>query len=152
MEASGTPTPSPAQPPASPPPPPPAGPADDERAGGGWRALAIVLMLALLFAGAVMAVAMIDIGDTRTCKIVNTEAREALEQGTAPPTDTECFEGSSTQKTASLVLGWPSAAFAAIAALVALMFAVTGRHGRLLLQLTGAAIALGAISILVGSV
>ena len=41
---------------------------------------------------------------------------------------------------------------AGIAALVALYFAATGRRGRLLLQLTAAAIVLGAVSILIGSV
>jgi len=41
---------------------------------------------------------------------------------------------------------------AGIAALVAVFFAATGRRGRLLLTLTGAAIVLGALSILVGSV
>ena len=38
------------------------------------------------------------------------------------------------------------------AALLALYFAATGRRGRLLLQLTGAAIVLGALSILIGSI
>ena len=50
------------------------------------------------------------------------------------------------------MLGWPSGVLAGIAALVALYFAATGRRGRLLLQLTGAAIVLGAVSILIGSV
>ena len=36
--------------------------------------------------------------------------------------------------------------------MVALFFAATGRHGRLLLQLTGAAIVLGVLSILIGSI
>ena len=41
---------------------------------------------------------------------------------------------------------------AGIAALVALYFAATGLRGRLLMQLTGAAIVLGVVSILVGSI
>lgn len=153
MEASGTPTPSPEPPPpASPPPPPSAATADEDRVSGGWRALAVILALALAFACAVMAIAMVDIGDTRTCDVVNEEFRDAAQSGETPPSDTECFEGSSGQKTVTLVLGWPSAALAGIATLVAFYFAATGASGRLLLQLTGAAIALGAISILVGSV
>ena len=50
------------------------------------------------------------------------------------------------------MLGWPSGVLAGIAALVALYFAATGLRGRLLLQLTGAAIVLGAVSILIGSI
>jgi hypothetical protein len=145
MEASGTPTP-PAEPPqASPPPPPPPPPAaDDDRASGGWRALGVVLALALAFACAVMVIAMLDIGDTPIQK----DCVTPLEGGTC----TEYFDGSSAQKTVTLVLGWPSGVIAGLAALLALAFAVTGRYGRLLLQLTGAAIVLGAASILIGSV
>lgn len=148
MEASGNPPP-PAQPPeASPPPPPPPGAAytaDDDKASGGWRALAVVLALALAFACAVMVIAMSDIGDTPTCD-------DVLSGKAALPTDGQCFDGSSGQKTATLVLGWPSGVLAGIAALVALLFAGSGRRGRLLLQLTAAAIVLGGLSILIGSV
>jgi hypothetical protein len=112
---------------------------------GGWRALAIVLALALAFASAVMVIAMLDIGETPTCADVRS-GEEPL------PEDRECFEGSSEQKGASLVLGWPSGVLAGVAAVLALVFAATGRYGRLLVQLTAAAIALGGISILVGSV
>jgi hypothetical protein len=145
MQASGTPTPPADQPQGSPPPPPPpAPPAADDRASGGWRALAIVLFLALAFACAVMVIAMADIGDTPTCD-------DILSGQAAIPADGECFDGSSGQKTAALVLGWPSGVLAGLAALVALIFAATGRRGSLLLQLTVAAIVLGAISILIGS-
>jgi hypothetical protein len=151
MEASGTPTPPPPgqEPQAStatpPPPPPPPAATDDEKAGGGWRALAVILALALLFATAVMAIAMADIGGTPTCEA-------AIEDPSLLDADRECFDGSSAQKTATLVLGWPSAVLAGIAALVAFYFVFTGRAGVLLLTLTGGAIALGAISILVGSI
>lgn len=143
MEASGTPTP-PAAGTATPPPPPPAA-AADEKASGGWRALAVVLALALAFASAVMVIAMGDIGGTPTCD-------DVLSGEAALPSDNECFDGSSTQKTISLVLGWPSGVLAGIAALVALYFAASGRQGRMLLQLTGAAIVLGGLSILIGSI
>lgn len=140
MEASGTPTPS-----AQPPPPPPPPPSDEDKATGGWRALGVVLFLALAFACAVMVIAMADIGETPTCD-------DVLSGEAALPADGECFDGSSTQKTISLVLGWPSGVLAGIAALLALFFAATGRQGRLVLQLTGAAVVLGGLSILIGSV
>ena len=144
MEASGTPTP-PTQPAAAPPPPPPTAAIDDDKASGGWRALGVVLALALAFACAVMVIAMADIGDTPTCD-------DVLSGEAALPSDNECFDGSSGQKTASLVLGWPSGVIAGIAALFALYFAATGRRGRLLLQMVGVAIVLGALSIGVGSI
>jgi len=143
MEASGSPTP-PAEGTTTPPPPPPP-PTTEERGGAGWRVLAVILALALAFACAVMVVAMVDIGDTPTCD-------DVLSGEAAVPSDGECFDGSSTQKTISLILGWPSAVLAGIAALMALFFTFTGRQGRLVLQLTGAAIVLGALSILIGSV
>ena len=146
MEASGNPPPSddPAARPATPPPPPPAPAAtDDGKAGGGWRALSVILFLALAFACAVMVIAMADIADT------------PIQEDCVPPPAGDCteyFDGSSAQKVATLVLGFPSGVLAGIAALVAIYFAATGRRGRLLLQLTGAAIILGAASILIGSV
>ena len=149
MEASGTPTPPPEPPPRETPPPPPppgAGPADEGKAGGGWRALAVVLALALTFACAVMVIAMADIGDTPRC-----DDPEGIAQAIAEG-ETECFDGSSAQKTITLILGWPSGILAGIAALVALFFAFTGRQGPLLLRLTGAAIVLGVLSILIGSI
>ena len=63
MEASGTPPPE-RQPQATPPPPPPppgSTPSDEDQASGGWRALGVVLALALAFASAVMVIAMADI-------------------------------------------------------------------------------------------
>ena len=151
MEASGTPTPGETPPPGGtpaatppPPPPPPTTPAGEEKASGGWRALGVLLALALAFACAVMIVAMVEISDTPTCD-------DILSGAAALPSDNECFDGSGGQKTISLVLGFPSGVLAGIAALAALFFAATGRNGRLLMQLTGAAIVLGGLSILVGS-
>ncbi|HEX2468002.1 MAG TPA: hypothetical protein VHJ54_07345 [Solirubrobacterales bacterium] len=147
MEAAGTPQP---QPPQAPPPSPPAAPpSDEDRASGGWRVLGVVLALALAFACAVMIVAMVDINDTPRC-----DDPAALEEERAESGDLviECFDGSEAQKVISLVLGWPSGILAGIAALVALFFAVTGRQGQLLLRLTGTAIVLGGLSILIGSI
>ena len=148
MEASGNPPPpseDPAARPATPPPPPPPTATEDDKAGGGWRALSVILFLALAFACAVMIIAMADIADTPIEK-------DCIADNAAGQVCTEYFDGSSAQKTATLVLGFPSGVLAGIAALVALYFAATGRRGRLLLQLTGAAIALGVVSILIGSV
>jgi hypothetical protein len=122
---------------------------DDHRAGGGWRVLGVILALALAFAAAVMIVAMVDIGDTPRC---DDEAAIAAERQATGEEVIECFEGSSTQKTISLVLGWPSGVLAGLAGLLALYFAATGRRGTLLLRLTGVAIALGALSIVIGSI
>ena len=141
MEASGTPTSGPAGGPT--PPPPPTTPPDDS-ASGTWRALGGVLVVALAFACAVMVLAMVDIGETPTCD-------DILSGEAALPADGECYDGSSTQKTINLVLGWPSGVLAGIAALMALYFVVTGRRGRLMLQLTGAAIVLGGLGILIGT-
>jgi hypothetical protein len=151
MEASGTPTPPP--PPAGetppPPPPPSPGPADEGKASGGWRALGVVLALALAFACAVMVIAMVGVGGDPRCDDQAAIESEALEN---PGEEIECFDGSSAQKAITLVLGWPSGILAGIAALVALYFAATGSRGRLMLQLTGAAIVLGVLSILIGSI
>jgi hypothetical protein len=146
MEASGQPPSEPTQPP---PPPPPGAPADTEKATTGWRLLGVLLALALAFACAVMVIAMIDIADTPRCDDPAALEEERQESGDLV---IECFEGSETQKVISLVLGWPSAVLAGIAALVALFFAATGRQGQLLLRLTGAAIVLGGLSILIGSI
>lgn len=147
MEASGTPTPA-GEPAPPPPPPPPPSPGDEDKASGGWRALGVVLALALAFACAVMVIAMVDIGDTPRC-----DDPAAIEEERAESGDLviECFEGSSAQKTISLVLGWPAGVLAGIAALIALYFAATGRQGQLLLRVTGTAIVLGGLSILIGS-
>jgi hypothetical protein len=146
MEAAGTP--SPEAPQAPPPPPPSSPPGDEGKATGGWRALGIVLALALAFACAVMVIAMADIGDTPRC---DDDAAIAQEREDTGDLVIECFDGSQAQKTISLVLGWPSGVLAGLAALVALLFAATGTRGHLLLRLTGAAIVLGGLSILIGS-
>jgi hypothetical protein len=146
MEASGQPPPEPTQPP---PPPPPEAPSEAEMESTGWRLLGVLLALALAFACAVMVVTQVDIGDTPRC-----DDPAALEEERAETDDLviECFDGSQTQKVISLVLGWPSAILAGIAALLALFFAATGRQGQLLLRLTGTAIVLGGLSILIGSI
>jgi len=50
------------------------------------------------------------------------------------------------------VLAWASGIVGAIADLIARMFAVTGTRGPLLARAAGAAVALGILSILIGSI
>jgi hypothetical protein len=106
------------------------------------RALGVVFALVLAFAAAVMILVAVDIGDTPTCDdVLSGEAFSV-----------DCFDGSSGQKTISVALAWGSGIAGAIAAFLALAFAVTGRRGRLLVQVAGLAILLGGLSILIGSV
>jgi hypothetical protein len=142
MEASGTPRP-PSEPAATPPPPPPPPvAADDDRASGGWRAIAVLLALALAFAGAVMIAAMIDISDKPT----------GLAECVRTPGCTEYFDGTSAQKAITVALGFACGGVAAIGVLFSLYFVFTGRRGRTLLQIVGAAVVLGVLSIVIGSV
>ena len=89
-----------------------------------------------------MSVAMSDIGGTPTCD----ELIQAADRSG------ECFSGSSLQKGITLGLGWPSGVLAGAAALAALAFVITGRRGRLAIQLGAPAVVLGGLSILIGSI
>jgi hypothetical protein len=109
----------------------------------------VVLALVLGFGAAVMIAVAVDIGDTAPCddRQAVLESGQLDEQGRY-----ECFDGSSGQKTASLVLMWPGGVAGAVAALAALAFAIRGRGGSLVARLTAAAVALSGLGILVGSV
>ncbi len=147
---SDAPDPQPASPPPPPPPPPaPPGTGDSGKASGGMRALGVVIALVLAFGAAVMIAVAIDIGDTSTCD----QFFEDVESGqVVPDLDDECFDGSSAQKSISVVLAWGSGIIGAIAVIVALMFAATGNRGPLLARVAGAAVVLGILSILIGSI
>jgi hypothetical protein len=106
--------------------------------------LGVLFALALAFGCAVMIAAMSDIGSTPTCHDVSIG-------NAAIPSDGQCFSGSSLQKAITIGLGWPSAAIAGVAGLVALTFAITARRGQLALLLAAAAIVLGGLSVVVGS-
>ena len=88
----------------------------------------------------------IDIGDTFTCDEL--EGLPLEEQFG----ETECFDGSSAQKAISVALAWASGVVGAIAVIVALMFAFTGARAPLLARVAGAAVVLGILSIVIGSV
>jgi hypothetical protein len=108
------------------------------------RALGVLLAALLAFGCVVMIGAMGDIGATPTCHDISVG-------NAAVPADGECFQGSSLQKTVTLGLGWPSGMIAGAAGLLALAFVITGRPRRLALMLAGLAAALGALSVLIGS-
>jgi hypothetical protein len=118
---------------------------DQGRAGVAWRALGVLLAVALGFGCAVMAGVMSDIRTTPTCHDISV-GKAAI------PAGGECFSGSSLQKAITLGLGWPSGVIAGLAGLVALAFAITGRHGPLALLLAGVATVLGGLSVVLGSV
>ena len=130
-------------------PPPQPGALDTERgpapkAPGITRVLAVALALIVAFGAAVMIVAMNDIRTTPTCADVRSGKA-------AVPGDRKCFDGSGTKKSIVLGLGWTGGVLGALAALGAVGFAIVGRRGWLLVAAIGAAVALSALSILIGS-
>jgi hypothetical protein len=141
MEAGSEP---PAPPPADPPPPPPPPPPPSDRASRGRRALAFLGFLVLAFGCAVVVVAAADIGKTPTCADVNAHK--------ADPYKGKCFDGGSTKKAVSVGLMWPGGVLAGVAALLALVFTVTGRNGRRVMLVTAAAIVVSGLGILIGSI
>ena len=137
--------------PAPPPPPPPPPPAtgDSGKASGGMRALGALIALVLAFGAAVMIAVAIDIGDTATC---DDFLQDVASGERTLELDDECFDGSSAQKAISVALAWASGVVGVIAVVVALMFAFTGTRGPLLARVAGAAVVLGILSIVIGSV
>ena len=132
MEASGTTPPAEPAQPASPPPPTTTEP---EKAGGGWRALAVVLAIALAFGALVMFLVPINPDDTPRC-----------EQSIGG----ECFDITKTQQTIQNVFAVLAGFAAAAAALLALYFAATGRRGDLLRRVAIVAVCLGVVTFLIG--
>jgi hypothetical protein len=110
----------------------------------GWVAGAALAAVAVL-----MAVWTTDIGDYPPCDDTAAIQNEREESGDLV---VECFDGSQSRSDATVATGWTGAALAGIACLLALFFASTGRHGKPLVRLTGAAIVLGGLSLLLGSI
>ena len=107
-----------------------------------WRVVGVLLAPVLAFGCAVMFVAMSDIGGTPTCEeLAGGELRPASASA-APP-----FR----RRSPSASVG-TSGAIAGLAALAALAFVITGRRGRLALQLAALAVVLGGLSILIVNV
>jgi len=139
MESSGT----PASGSGTAPPPPPATASADGKASGGWRALAVVLALVLAFGAAVMFVVAINPDDTPRCE--QFVSGEVAGGG-------ECYDITETQQLIQNIFALPAAVLGALGALLALYFAATGRQGRLLVRLAGAAVVLGVAAVIVGQV
>ena len=133
---------------SAPPPPPGQEPylaASPPKAGGGWRALAVLLAIILAFGAAVIIAVMADLGDRPRCD----DIAALLQAKPNANGKVECFDVGSTQRVVSLGLGWIGGVLAGLAALLALAFAITGRRGRLLLQVTAAALIFVGLSLLV---
>jgi hypothetical protein len=120
--------------------PAPSGP---RKAGALARVGAVILAVILAFITAVMVIAMLDINDTATCEDV--AAGLAL-----PNDDLECYDGSKTNRTISVILGLAGAAFAGLATLLALAFAVRGYGGRPLVGAIIVGAVLIALALIIG--
>ena len=135
---------------SAPPPPPGQGPylaASPPKAGGGWRALAVLLAIILAFGAAVIIAVMVDLGSQPRCD----DTAALVKKAATTSGKVTCFDVSSTQRVITLGLGWIGGVLGGLAALLALAFAITGRRGRLLVQVTAAAIIFSGLSILIGS-
>src|SRR6476620_1737097 len=94
-----------------------------EGGGNTWRALAVILFI-LLLVGCIIIAAATDIAGTTLCSDVTAQFVQQHPNGS-------CFDGSQIQKVLSVGFGYASGAVGAIAALLALVFTITGRRGRL---------------------
>ena len=120
----------------------PSGPGEP---GTGWQIGAVVLGLLAGFFGGILIAVMLDVGDHPTCE---ERDREVLGITNPERAVEECFDGSSTAKTLTLILGWPTAiAFIALLPL-GIYFAATGHRGRLLLAVLGIAVGLGVLAMI----
>jgi hypothetical protein len=118
-------------------------PAGPPKAGALARIGAVILALVLAFITAVAVIVMIDIGELTPCEDVTNPLTQLNDEG-------ECFDGSSTSKTISLIVGWPGTILAGLAALMALGFAIRGTGGRQLVMVIIAAAVLLGLSLVIG--
>jgi hypothetical protein len=135
MEATGTP------PPAAPQPPPSPAAAPERKAGVGWRILAVLVGLIFALFGVAFVIAAVDIGDAPLCEDVG---QAILAE--------ECYDGSSTQKTIDLITGWPLGILGILVLPLAIYFAATGRHARVMIGAAVASLALLGINLLLTNV
>ncbi len=103
----------------------------------GWRVASGLLILLLAFVVLVFMVIVINPDDIPRCD----DGRSS---------EGECFDVTETQRTLQIVVSIVGSVVGALAALAALYFTVTGRRGRLVLQLTGATFAVGLLLVIVG--
>jgi hypothetical protein len=113
------------------------------KAGAGMRILAVLLALVLAFVTAVAVMVMLDIGELTPCEDVGNDLSKLNDEG-------ECFDGSSTTKLVSLVLGWPGTVLAGLATLLALGFAIRGYGGRRLITVIVAGAVLLGLALIIG--
>jgi hypothetical protein len=86
----------------------------------------MLLALVLAIIAAVAIVVVVDVGDTGTC-----------EEAVVPSAGTyECYDFSESVKPVVLVAGWIGGVLTAVAAMMALVFTIRGRGGRVLLITT----------------
>ncbi len=109
------------------------------------RILAVLAALVLAFLAAVAVIAMLDITDLNPCMDANKDPSLLNDQG-------ECFDGSSTRKTLSLILGWPGAVLAVLSVPLMLAFAIRGRGGRSAIGVVVLGAVLFGLAILIGSI
>jgi hypothetical protein len=105
------------------------------------RVLAGVLALILAFGAAVMIVVGLDVNDLASCE----DPQAVIESG-----ELECFDGSEGIKPVVVGLAIASGILGALAALLGLALAVTGRRGRLFAQVAIAAVVLAALALIIG--
>lgn len=109
----------------------------DQRASVGWRLASAALFLVLAFIVLVLVVIVINPDDVPRC-----------EDGVSA--EGECFDVTETERTLQIVVSIVGAVVGTAAALAALYFAITGRRGRLVLQLAGATFAVALLLVIVG--
>jgi hypothetical protein len=100
--------------------------------------LCVLLALALAFGAAVMLLLPLNPDDTPRCEQVG-----FLQ---------DCFDVTKTQQTIQNILAWPAGILGALAALMALVVAVTGRHADTLRKVTIPALVLGILAVVVAQV
>jgi len=143
MEASGTPT-----PPADPAPAQPQ--ATNEKAGGGMRTLAVLLALVIAIAAVFTAALAVVGADSVQCDDTDAILEKLAEN---PGEDVTCYE-SGIARVAAIGLGGISTVILAIAALIALAFAITGRRNQqsLMLRLLTVGVAVGGLGYLIAAI
>ncbi len=124
--------------------PKPAAASSGDRAGGPARVGAGLLALLLAFGAAVMIIVAIEASDLNVCS--DTAALER-EQAATGAFIVECYDGSTTEKTLTVILGGLSGIFAAVGTVLAFLFTIRGRGGRPLVITAAAAVLLALIVI-----
>ncbi len=105
-----------------------------------------MLAAALVFAAVVLGLNSIDVADSVSCS-----DRAEIRAAAAKSETVECFDGSDAAKSATVFLGFASAALALIGAIGALIMALRARMNGYLMPATVGALVLGAAAIVVNN-